>query len=105
MASGTIRKPTPTLVLEGNHGSTSVAWTAPYDGFAVAVATWDTSHTLAYWYINDTTANINLGRLSTADANGAAASISFPLIKGHVYDGTQYAAHLSSVSLYCYKYA
>lgn len=88
---------------EGNHGSIYSTWTAPYDGIAIAIAGYNTSGSAGYWYINDTTDNLEVAKLSIRNANGTSQSTSFPIIKGHTYDGTQVVASLASVKLLCYK--
>ena len=88
---------------DGDHGSTTQTWTAPYDGFAIASATWDTSREQAYWYIKDVTSNVFVARLFAVDANGSGLTTSFPVLKNHVYDGATLASHVSIPGLYCYR--
>lgn len=60
-------------------------WTAPYDGMLVIRGVANTSGSLAYWYIKDTTDNSYLSMLCWDSANGTSRSSSFPVIKGHIY--------------------
>lgn len=104
MATGTIKKVFSGLKYDGDHGSTTATWTAPYSGFAVASVIWDTSRTQAYWYITDTTSNVRVAALYTKDADGSGFTVSFPIISGHVYDGKSVVAHVNQAHLYCYQF-
>lgn len=60
------------------------SWTATDDGVAIVRATWDTTGAFGYWYINDTTDNIQVCNLG-GTSNGTSLSAMIPIIKGHSY--------------------
>lgn len=77
-------------------------WTCPEDGIAIADMTTNTSNTTAYWYIQDMTLVAPVGKMNQT-ANGTSQTVSFPVIKGHVY-GTLAQSAVTSAYVYYYAY-
>ena len=71
----------------GNYGSNiyNGTWTAPDDGIIVLRGTANSSQNVAYWYVKDSTDNIEVANLCWDKANETQRSSSFPVIKGHGY--------------------
>lgn len=61
------------------------SWTCPEDGMVVADIGLTTNGGVWYYYVNDTTDNFAVGKISGTNANGTSRTVSFPVIKGHTY--------------------
>lgn len=77
-------------------------WTCPEDGVATASITTDTSSGAAYWYIYDRTLDGPAANMNQT-ANGLSQTVSFPVIKGHVY-GTAALSGVDTANAFYYKY-
>lgn len=77
-------------------------WTCPESGVAIAEYVVNTSGGTAYWYIQDMTIDAPVGRMNQV-ANGTSQTVSFPVIKGHVY-GTLAQNAVDSAHVYYYVY-
>lgn len=89
-----------------NVGSTifNSSWTATYDGIMVLRATANTSGSVAYWYVKDSTANFEVANLFFDSANGTQRSTAFPIIAGHTYTTSSAAAIYGANGQY-YKFS
>lgn len=77
-------------------------WECPFNGVVIAEMVTNTGGSDAYWYIQDTTIDAPVGKMNQT-ANGLSQTVSFPVIKGHVY-GTAAQSAVSSAYAYYYKY-
>ena len=89
----------------GNYGSNvfNTSWTATDNGIAIVKSGWNTSGNFGYWYINDTTDNIQVVNLG-GTANGTTLSTMIPIIKGHTYSSAG-AAAVNTAFFYFYKFS
>lgn len=60
-------------------------WTAPDDGIIIMDVGWLTNGGFGYYYVQDATEGINVGKVTTYSVNGTSNTTSFPVIKGHTY--------------------
>lgn len=60
-------------------------WTAPADGIVIMDVGWLTGGGFGYYYVQDATEGINVGKVTTYSVNGTSNTTSFPVIKGHTY--------------------
>ena len=60
-------------------------WTAPADGIVIMDVGWLTNGGFGYYYVQDVTEGINVGKVTTYSVNGTSNTTSFPVIKGHTY--------------------
>ena len=60
-------------------------WTAPADGIVIMDVGWRTGGGFGYYYVQDATEGINVGKVTTYSVNGTSNTTSFPVIKGHTY--------------------
>lgn len=81
--------------LDSQQFDTNNEWTPTKNGIAHIVIGWDTSGGDGYFYVRDTTSNINICLLSTTDANGLSLTGSFAAIAGHTYKNTD-SNHVNS---------
>lgn len=90
----------------GNVGSNifNGSWTADYDGIMVLRATANTSGSIGYWYVKDSTANFEVANLFFDSANGTQRSTAFPVIAGHTYTTSGAAAIYGANGQY-YKFS
>lgn len=65
-------------------------WECPSDGIIMADIGLLTGGGEWYYYVNDTTDNFAVGKISGTNANGTSRTISFPVIKGHTYKGVAF---------------
>lgn len=72
--------------------------------YSVAIAEYvvNTSGNVAYWYIQDMTIDAPVGRMNQV-ADGTSQTVSFPVIKGHVYSTLAHNA-VNSAHVYYYAY-
>lgn len=61
------------------------SWTAPDDGIVIMDVGWLTGGGFGYYYVQDATEGINVGKVTTYSVNGTSNTTSFPVIKGHTY--------------------
>lgn len=61
------------------------SWTAPDDGIVIMDVGWLTNGGFGYYYVQDATEGINVGKVTTYSVNGTSNTTSFPVIKGHTY--------------------
>lgn len=61
------------------------SWTAPDDGIVIMDVGWLTNGGFGYYYVQDVTEGINVGKVTTYSVNGTSNTTSFPVIKGHTY--------------------
>lgn len=77
---------TPTFEYVGNvnqiHWS---SWTATDNGIILADIGFVTGGGTGYYYVKDNTANLDVMKITTANANGTQQTRCFPVIKGHTY--------------------
>ena len=87
---------------QSNVGATifSGTWTAPADGIVVLVATFNTSGSGAYWYVQDSSDII--GAMCLNSANGYRQSTVIPVYKGGTYK-TYASSSLTTATGWFYK--
>lgn len=77
---------TPTFEYVGNmnqiHWS---SWTATDDGIILADIGFITGGGTGFYYVKDNTANFDVLKITTSNANGTQQTRCFPVIKGHTY--------------------
>ena len=61
------------------------SWTATDDGIILADIGFITGGGTGYYYVKDNTANFDVLKITTSNANGTQQTGCFPVIKGHTY--------------------
>ena len=66
------------------------SWTATDDGIILADIGFITGGGTGYYYVKDNTANFDVLKITTSNANGTQQTRCFPVIKGHTYQVDNY---------------
>lgn len=81
------------------------SWECPDDGIVVYDFDLTTSGGEWYYYITDTTQNVQIAKASGTNANGTGRTMTFPVIKGHTYKQSAFKNINGSVMhFYYYKF-
>lgn len=86
MAVSTIKHNAPKMEYVG--GANQIHWSqweCPADGIIVFDFSLQTGGGAWYYYLRDVTLNIFAGKASGTSANGTSRTMTFPVLKGHIY--------------------